>query len=325
MQVSRGQPEVRVIRHPYTPRSHLVEGRFNALLRLEARVPSDSYLFIWSGEPKPVSLRPFMDEVKKAAMTGKVTLRYLESIFQRMMGHARERRMLRGEKSPPSYDGVRYIPGSSLKGALRSRIEYKFAPKMVKGAYATRACYIVQGDVQQGRHADFWGKDELIRRERLCSGERGEVCIVCDLFGAPSLSSRVQISDAPLSSGETEVLRDLGLEAFRPGSTFDMFVSASNLSYAELGLLLVGFEIPTKSPILLGFKKYFYNPKVGQAYRNKFYFGLVQIDLSNITVFNQKMEKTVLEPKSAIETSMRELKQSEYNDWIDYERGVIKI
>jgi hypothetical protein len=324
MQLSRGQPEVKVIRHPYTPRSHLVEGRFNALLRLEARVPSGSYLFICSGEPKPVSLRPFMDELKKTAKTGQVTLRYLESMFQRIKGHA-TKRALRSERRPPAYDGVRYIPGSSLKGALRSRIEYKFTPRMVKGVYTSRACYIVQGDARQGRHADFWGKDELVRRERLCSGEKGEVCIVCDLFGTPSLSSRIQISDAPLSSGDTEVLRDLGLEAFRPGSTFNMLVSASNLSYAELGLLLTGFEIPTKSPILLGFKKYFYNPKVGLAYRNKFYFGLLMVNLSTITTYDQKMEKTILEPKNVIETSMRELKQSDYNDWIDYERGIIKI
>jgi hypothetical protein len=323
MQVSRAQPEVKVIRHPYTPRSHIVEGRFNALLRLGARVPSDSYLFIWSGEPKPVSLRPFLDDVKKAAMAGRVTPRYLESISQRMMEHARKR-MSGGEKNPPSYNGERYIPGSSLKGAVRSRIEYKFAPKMVKGVYTSRACYIVQGDAQQGRHANFWGRDEIYRREKLCSVERGEVCVVCDLFGAPSLSSRVQMSNAPLRSGETEVLRDQGLEAFRPGSTFDMLVSASNLSYAELGLLLLGFEIPTKSPILLGFKRYFYNPKVGQAYRNRFYFGLLNVDLLSTTIFNQRMEKTVLDPKSAIETSMRELKQSEYNDWIDYERGIIK-
>jgi hypothetical protein len=321
MQASRSLPKVKVLRKPFTPRSNLIEGRFNALIELEAKVPQNSYLFTWSGEPKPIIIRPFMNEIRKTVEAGKVTLQDLESMFRRIM--TVKKRKLEGRKTPPSYDNIKYIPGSSIKGAIRSRIEYKFAPKMVDGTYKSQACYIVQGDAREGRHANFWGVDETYKRERLCSGEEGRVCIVCDLFGAPSLSSRVQISDALLKSGEIKVLPELGLEAFTPNSLFNLEISALNLNYAELGLLLLGFEIPSKSPILMGLKKYFYNPKVGNAYRNKYYFGLLKVNLINLVTLDSMMNKETLEPERATNICLTELKRSEYNDWLDYERGVI--
>ncbi|MBS7638159.1 hypothetical protein KEJ49_04640, partial [Candidatus Bathyarchaeota archaeon] len=167
-----------MIRRPYTPRSQLIEGRFNAILKLEAEVPPNSYIFTWSGWPKPPSLEQLVEDIKRMARSGRVHPRELEALYSSYTKPIRIKRP-EMERGPPSYDGVKYISGSSIRGALRSRIEYKFAPKIVRGLYMSRACYIIQGDAGKGRHVDFWGVDEAHRRERLCSGEEGEVCIVC--------------------------------------------------------------------------------------------------------------------------------------------------
>lgn len=237
----------------------------------------------------------------------------------------------KGIKEPPTVDGKPYIPGSSIKGAVRSRLEYKFYPRMVKGELVSYACYVVQEDVVSDvhdRHKRFWGVESTYARDGPCSigdVEEGDVCIVCDLFGAPSLMSRIDFSDAVMIGTELESLIDIGIKAFRPGSSFDLFCSARNVNDTELGLLYLSLELFSGSPVIMGFRKYVNNPIVGRPYHDKYYFGLIKFSLEEVTLYDHNLIKQSISPQQSLTRARAALEQSEYHTYLDYQRGAIKL
>jgi hypothetical protein len=78
------------------------------------------------------------------------------------------------------------IPGSSLKGAVRSIVEAISNPP---------SCARIT-------HARF---DTLPQVARQCR-DKSKLCIACRMFGAMGYLGRVQFHDAPLSEGETEIV-----------------------------------------------------------------------------------------------------------------------
>ena len=298
-----------------------------ASLDFRAVVPEDSYLFVWAGEGKYVSPRIFLDELKTRLERGHID--DIEHILNRFVRGWKE--MLGGQpgvlRSPPSYDETKYfIPASSLKGAVRSRLEYKFRPVNVGGRSVSRSCYIIQGPPEGSeRHLKFWGVDSARPREGPCDAtERDEVCAVCDLFGAPSLASRLNFSDAVLESGGLEELGDLRIRAFRPGCIFRFSCTMFNASWEELGLTFMAMELKTKSPLLIGFKKYVYNRVVGAPYRKRYYFGLLKPSLERLALYDAMMEKREEDPREALERAFDALTHSPYKDYLDFEKGVIR-
>ena len=170
------------------------------------------------------------------------------------------------------------IPGSSLKGTVRSRLELSFTAvnRWVRSCFHRAGKPPAPG--QPGRvHFELWkpateesrvigfrGRKPV--RDRVCDAtkvfDRVRVCVVCDLLGAPGLASRVLFGNLEHRKGRLIKLELDGHEklwAFEPGSTFEGDVAFVGLREEELGLLLVGLgatEDGNFNPILMGKSKY---------------------------------------------------------------------
>jgi len=166
-----------------------------------------------------------------------------------------------------SIGDVLVIPGSTVKGNVRSRLELSF--KNVDGK--VNSCFLKAGilgseppeGAQGWRHYRLWRDRVIEDRGPPCDYTRSEsVCLICDLFGTNGLRGLVEFSDLILENGGKEVLDlpyNMRLEAVRPGSVFRGFVNFFNLMPEELGLILIGMGLMEKSsgrPVLLGRLKY---------------------------------------------------------------------
>ncbi len=160
---------------------------------------------------------------------------------------------------PVLRDALRYpmIPGSSIKGVLRSTVE-----SLLRGANRDRATHV-------------WACDPLLERtdrERACgyhkSGEKPSAdtsgyCAACRLFGSRRVASHVRFTDAlipkenrsgriPVETRDGVAIdRDLRVaygvakydfEVVSPGTQFDLEVFIENPEEWLMGLLIVGFE-----------------------------------------------------------------------------------
>lgn len=161
-------------------------------------------------------------------------------------------------------DGFPLIPGSSLKGVVRSTIES-----------------LVRGSGAQFGKGDVWTcdplSDDAINGQYTCGRHRTGVvkradalqqphCAVCGLFGSRVTASHVRFSDAMLSNAVTlkqhgripievrdgvAIDRDLrtayggqkyDFEVIAPGTRFDLEVFVENPDEWLMGLLIVGFD-----------------------------------------------------------------------------------
>ncbi len=185
--------------------------------------------------------------------------------------------------------GAPYIPGSSLKGVLRSAAEALFrggAPaEDAAGAAARRlwTCNPVAGiDDACVTHAAAKQIRERLAAEAKDRGQeldsRGvaeevwaKSCTVCRLFGSLALASRVRFADLPvrgeaplfeLRNGvaidrDKELAADKALydfEAVPPETAFDLRVTVDNPTDPEVGLLLYLFSELDLGNLTLGGK-----------------------------------------------------------------------
>jgi CRISPR-associated RAMP protein (TIGR02581 family) len=161
-------------------------------------------------------------------------------------------------------DGRPYLPGGSIKGALRSTIE-----ALVRGAHTPAR-----------EDAHLWACDPLAREDadairKACGhhvgGRRDQIdtqqhCAVCRLFGSHVVASHVRFCDAlldePRATGTgrrppvelrdgVAIDRDLGtvhgsqkydFEVVSPGTRFAVEVFVDNPQDWLLGLLVMGFD-----------------------------------------------------------------------------------
>ncbi|HXH13083.1 MAG TPA: CRISPR-associated RAMP protein Csx7 [Alphaproteobacteria bacterium] len=196
-----------------------------------------------------------------------------------------------GSDNPVMRDvnGLPYIPGSSLKGALRSLIE-----AMVRGIAAGSrrepwACDPLSDPCIKA--AELEGKDDeeislLVERG---ADNGGQACTVCRLFGSPWLASKVKVcdlylnpanepqtaanhekrwqSEAPRWMGRVEVRdgvaidrdtetaadgRKYDFEVIPRETAFDLHLRVDNASAGELGLLFLGLREFTNGDAWLG-------------------------------------------------------------------------
>lgn len=168
-------------------------------------------------------------------------------------------------------DGRPYIPGSSLRGVLRSHLE--------------RIVRTLEPDVRGGSGAcdPLSEKDWCITSERMRQYRRearpkedGDVwlaeriwkdsCRICRVFGSPWLASRVRVADLFCLNGALPEVRDgvaidrekeavknkFDFEVVPPGSRFRLEVMGENLEEDELGLVLLGIRELEAGRIALG-------------------------------------------------------------------------
>ncbi len=180
--------------------------------------------------------------------------------------------------------GVPYIPGSSLKGVLRSAAEALFrgGPGQESReklwscdpiAGKNRACVTHEQSealrTAEEQRAKLEGREPDSRR--VAEAIWGASCTVCQLFGSLALAGRVRFADLPLHSGSPllELRNGVGIdrdkelaakgvlydfEAVPPETGFDLRVTVDNPTDAEVGLLLYLFDELSIGNLALGGK-----------------------------------------------------------------------
>lgn len=167
--------------------------------------------------------------------------------------------------------GYPFIPGSSLKGVLRSTVE-----ALLRGLKPGLACQPLKGDqlcispnqmeewrqqVVQG-HLTWAQLDEKVWQKS---------CWVCRAFGSPWLASKLYFPDLLVSSPwapELLTVRDgvaidretetaaaglkFDFEVVPPGTAFGLEVYAENPEDYELGMLAVGIDMLNEGLAFLG-------------------------------------------------------------------------
>jgi CRISPR-associated RAMP protein (TIGR02581 family) len=163
-------------------------------------------------------------------------------------------------------DNKPFIPGSSLRGVLRSHIERIVRAFEDVGAGKSACSPPVEAE---------WCVTSQ-RREQIRSSANSddayaraifhECCRVCRVFGSPWMASRVRISDLPCLNGVEVETRDAvaidreketvankyDFEAMPVGSRFGLEIMADNLGETERGLLWLGIEELMRDQILVG-------------------------------------------------------------------------
>ena len=139
------------------------------------------------------------------------------------------------------------IPGSTIKGLVRSRLELSLP----------QSCYII--DAQGTNSSPTYIKIfHPVRKQsdRFDPDKFPNICPVCDLFGNMGLGSRVNFSDAVLVKGETAIVNDL--EVVKKGAEFQGWVRGWVKNEIEAGMVFYGLGIrPNGSKVvLLGRFKY---------------------------------------------------------------------
>lgn len=181
--------------------------------------------------------------------------------------------------------GEPYIPGSSLKGVLRSAVE-RMAASL--GGVGLRSCLLDAGsglgDANCPTVHQEWKDDFNRARERglnddeidewLYQGGKSQrfpqvtLCDTCRLFGSPYVASKVAVADLPLRGAiQTEIRHGVGIdrdsgtaraqikfdyEAVPMQSAFSFQLSAEDVDGRALGLLCVGLRELENGAIGLG-------------------------------------------------------------------------
>jgi len=167
--------------------------------------------------------------------------------------------------------GQPFIPGSTLKGALRATVE-----RWVRTVRPSRqrACTITGGADERCLAP---ARLEQLRREaagdeaRLARAVLAETCWVCQVFGAPWLASRVACADLPVLpatwSGQVAVREGVALdrdtetassgvrydlEVVPPGTTFRCTIEAATDVPWQLGLLALALRELAAGRVALG-------------------------------------------------------------------------
>jgi CRISPR-associated protein Csm3 len=111
-------------------------------------------------------------------------------------------------------NGIPYIPGSSLKGVLRSEAE-RYARSI-----GEKVCDILNPKGENGELR--WKKEKEERKEAY------EPCIICKIFGGPTIFSRARFFDCFPSNGKysTSLIQRVSIsritEAQSPGRLFEV-------------------------------------------------------------------------------------------------------
>jgi CRISPR-associated protein Csm3 len=179
--------------------------------------------------------------------------------------------------------GLPYIPGSSLKGVLRSAAEALFRGGPGQASRSLWSCDPIAGKeracvthelseqlrTKEEEQARREGREPDNRKVAVAIWE--ESCTVCRLFGSLAMASRVRFADLPIdgSAPLLELRNGVGIdrdkelaargvlydfEAVPPETPFDLRVIVDNPTDAEVGLLLYLFEELSSGQLSLGGK-----------------------------------------------------------------------
>lgn len=172
-----------------------------------------------------------------------------------------------------------YIPGSSLRGVIRSQIERIVRTLEPAAGNGHGACDPTDESTWCIPNQDMDALRDEMRRRRQQNGQdvdrwfAGEIwnraCRVCRVFGNTWFASRVRIADLPLDQSDllptierrdgVAIHRDketvqhkYDFETVAAGTTFALRITAENLNPAERGLVWLGLQELDEGHILVG-------------------------------------------------------------------------
>ncbi|GGP22332.1 hypothetical protein GCM10007981_17970 [Thermocladium modestius] len=127
------------------------------------------------------------------------------------------------------------IPGNTVKGAIRSRLELLM----------DCACYNSLGNRPSKSKSNTYISIYHPKRkqsDRFDPYRNKYICYVCNLFGNAGLASRVNFSDLEFQEGKVDFITIKGIiyEVARRGSTFKGNIILDNPQPHEIGMLLYG-------------------------------------------------------------------------------------
>ncbi len=155
--------------------------------------------------------------------------------------------------------GRPYIPGSSLRGVLRSHVErlVRTLQPVENGRYAGRGACIPVHENQWCIPKEKMEKpSEKARMDKtgfeLAAWVYDQSCLVCRLFGSPWLASRVRFTDlfpageavleerdaVAIDREKETVAHKYDFQVVAPGAGFALEILAENVQDVEIGLLL---------------------------------------------------------------------------------------
>jgi len=174
-------------------------------------------------------------------------------------------------------DGLPFIPGSSIKGAVRSQAE-RILRALSRKPNLWACDPFADPCVSGTRKAELWQQAEGQYRQRadilFAQWVWKESCTACRLFGSPWFAGRLAFKDAYLvNAGDLPVVaqirdgvgidRDLGaarsgikydFETVVPGARFGIEILAENLEDWEAGFLLAVLRLWEEGALSLGGK-----------------------------------------------------------------------
>jgi len=167
-----------------------------------------------------------------------------------------------------------FIPGSSLKGALRGHLEAVVRGMAPTDAHMKHVACDPTNDKEVCLDAkrmralkEEYGDDDAGLTEALAE----ELCLACQTFGSPWLASPVRVRDLPVVTDEwfgqfdvrdgVAIDRDKGTaadgklynyEVVPAGTRFELHIEAENLDEWQRGLLWLGLRALERGDVALG-------------------------------------------------------------------------
>lgn len=152
-----------------------------------------------------------------------------------------------------------FIPGSSVRGVLRSTIE-RISASIGKNPcfLSSENCVTNSKAVLQKEFKELLNKKDKNKIEQFVKDD-SKICLICRLFGSPVVASKIRITDLTLKvekvepsirhgvaiNRDTETSQDqkkFDFEVVPKGSSFEFELIGENLTDEDLSLLAIGIQ-----------------------------------------------------------------------------------
>ena len=273
--------------------------------QVKLTVLRNNYVFIGSSKDE---LAPISEEIFEESIEFDTKLKKIAEKIEPM-------------RSTILINGKPYIPGSTLKGMIRFRVEHSFKED---GSGKIYSCFISQASPEKKENIKKFlmkfGYFPNIPKARENEDIRSDhFCKVCNLFGNSNLASRITISDAKSSDDVnfekinlSEKYNDIR-RVISPGSQFIFTVNVNNAEMEDLALLYIGMNLHNDGTSLLGMNKF---APQKDSKGEIIHFGKIKLEIVKIfkfsndkNGFSEEIYEETIELDQFRENIMKEIKK----------------